>query len=102
MLIFFLIFPTLSKNLEFLQEPLTSSGKFAEGVESISSDLTNFSNDLSTTLTTLDSEIDTSISYSSQVGVILIDSQMNSLQIDLDFIENKIKDLEKQISSSYD
>lgn len=98
----FLLSLAHSKSLIFLQDTITSIGTFADGVESVASDLESFSSDLEDTLEILDSEIDGSISVSAEIGVTLIDSEVDRLQISLDDVNSDIDELEAELSFSYD
>lgn len=83
------------------QDP-TSIGRFSEGIEDTSTELSSFSTSLQTAFNKLFKESDESLFLSSETGVDLLESAKKSLQISLESVNDNIKDTEKKISMSYD
>jgi hypothetical protein len=83
----------------FLQES-TSSGTLGEGISTLSSEITGFSENLDKSLKDLDNSIDNSISLSSSVAVKLIEGETGSLGIELKEVRQNIDDLEERLAKS--
>ncbi|OMJ76644.1 hypothetical protein SteCoe_23947 [Stentor coeruleus] len=101
MYIYLCLISALASQQSFLQQALTSTGKVAEGVESLSEELSSYSSSLDTSFSDLDNEIDSSLQVSAEIGATLFEGKSESLSIELDSLNKDINDIEVLLAVEY-
>ena len=91
------VFAYKPKSVIFLQDD-TSLGVLAGGIESLESDLSEFSANLEDALKSIDDQLDASIQINADVGTALIDNEITQLQTEYNDNENQISVLEQEIA----
>ena len=75
----------------------TSQGRLAEGIEGLGQQITDLSANISEAFDDLDKQLDNNIEVNKDVGVTLIDNEIQKLENDQEDIKEEIDDLDSQI-----
>lgn len=101
MYIYLCLISALASHQSFLQQALTSTGTVAEGVETLSEELSSYSSNLDTSFSDLDKEIDSSLQVSAEIGATLFEGKSENLSIQLDSLNKDITDIEILLAVEY-